>query len=131
MSILDGTPLGIMRAACTADYGIIVGVMPASAAHSLRRQLYGERERQRRRGVADFDGLSFLVKRPTVRDPGYQVWIIKREKLRGGPPSFAWPSRSLALEEMPFRVAARGRLRRPFLTIPENSQKFPDISSHS
>jgi hypothetical protein len=116
----DCTPLGLMHRACAADFGIVLGLMPASSAHDLRRSLYSERERQRRLGVRDFDGLSFLVRTPTTRDPGHQLWIVKREKVRGGRAQFGWPQRPLTLEEMPFRIGARGPKRSPLTSILRN-----------
>ena len=55
MGETDSTPLGLLRRACDAEFGIMLAPMPESAARDLRRYLYSERERQRRKAISDFD----------------------------------------------------------------------------
>ena len=99
----NSTPAGLLKRACAADFA---GAYAGELGSRPQASLYSERERQRRAGVTDFDSLSFLVRTPTTRDPGHQLWIVKRDKVRAGRAEFGWPQRPLTFEEMPFRIGA-------------------------
>ena len=103
----------LLEQAVASEYGITLHVgtdeltLPLSYPQQrIRRQLYEARDRARRAGNHSFDGLSII----TRMEEG-QVWIIKREFVQNPPrdDGLGLPSgRTLAVEELPERIAARG-----------------------
>ena len=117
---LEGSLVEHLRRAGEAEFGTALAATSAEHALSLRRRLYFERERLRRRGMADFEDLSFLIQE---RGGAHEVWIVRRDKvMRTG--EYRYPERPLSLEELPLRIRARGHHRPFWLGILEDFRKF-------
>jgi hypothetical protein len=82
----------LLEQALSAEYGIKLKIdydLDAFAARSIRRRLYQERDRARRRGDSSFDTLSVCIRNAAPEGPHlpqWEVWIVRRDWIRASVP---------------------------------------------
>jgi hypothetical protein len=111
--------LDLLTQALGSPYGIAVSVPSTAQAYRFRRQCYAERERARRTGNRDFDGLSIIIR------PGPEVWIVCRSMLRPQRAQATYAVRPLSPNEVPTMIPARGKRRPSALINVLHSLSFP------
>lgn len=100
--------LDLMERALASPYGIRLAAGTQEAGWGLRKRIYHERDRQRRRGSKRYDSLSIVMK-----EGGDEIWIIRREQLprhesRLGIEESIEP---LNRNDLPRRIVSRGKSR--------------------
>jgi hypothetical protein len=107
----------LLEQALSAEYGIKLEVdldLDAFAARSIRRRLYQERDRARRRGDRTFDFLSVCIRNAAPEGPHlpkWEVWIVRRDWIRASAPEndgFTATPSPLTPGEVPLKIFARG-----------------------
>lgn len=101
--------------AIKSEFGLVLQTPQYSTALILRRKLYSYRERLRKQGNSQYDGLSFIPKK------NGELWIVRRDNQSPVPvPEFT--TRQLLKEEMPTTIAARGKRKLGLIALLELMQ---------
>src|ERR1700730_4899291 len=87
----------LLQSAANAEFGIAVGVASERHARYLRRRLYSDRNRLRKTGATELDGLSIII-RPVDDSDKHEVWIVRRGAI-AKPPLPPHQTRDLAQRE--------------------------------
>lgn len=94
----------LLNRALQAECGIVVKFDSSYAARHTRRKLYAEREKLRRAGHGEYDGLSLMIR------GGREVMVIKRDAVPAAQTAYA-ECRNLTPDELPQRILSRGKSR--------------------
>ena len=100
----DLSPQEIFDHSLISDFGIEIVLDDYTAARSVRRRLYAEREKLRSDGCTEYDCLSFVIK-------GCDLWVVPRDRLPKAKAVRTLDCRPLGANELPDRILSRGRSR--------------------
>lgn len=94
----------ILNTALRSENGLALHTEDPQESRRLRKRFYDWREQARKRGLSQYDSLSFLIK-----DSGTQVWLIPRKDANASVE--AGFVRELDSFELPRRIKVRGKSR--------------------